>query len=97
MKKIILLTIFLSISFYGKGQDLADTDSCIYIQLCLLLDVSGSMQGLLDQAKSQIWSCWNHVENFEKEEKLHFPMEIICTKMMDMLNSFLVFLTILIH
>jgi len=69
MKKIFLLIFFLLLSLLGKSQVCAGTDSCVYIQLSLLLDVSGSMQGLLDQAKSQIWSCWNHIENFEKEEK----------------------------
>src|SRR5215203_2677662 len=31
------------------------------VQLALLLDNSGSMQGLIDQARSQLWSVVNHL------------------------------------
>ncbi len=36
------------------------------IQLALLLDTSGSMQGLIDQAKTQLWKIVNDFSTFER-------------------------------
>src|SRR5687768_14807415 len=36
------------------------------IQLALLLDNSGSMQGLIDQARSQLWTVVNHLARTKK-------------------------------
>jgi hypothetical protein len=37
------------------------------IQLALLLDNSGSMQGLIDQARSQLWTVVNHLARTKKD------------------------------
>lgn len=38
------------------------------IQVALLLDVSGSMNGLIEQAKSQLWKILNELAVYEKNE-----------------------------
>lgn len=38
------------------------------IQVALLLDVSGSMSGLIEQAKSQLWKILNELSVLEKED-----------------------------
>ncbi|MEN8697281.1 MAG: hypothetical protein ABF317_08270, partial [Bacteroidia bacterium] len=37
------------------------------IQIALILDTSGSMDGLLDQAKSQLWNIINELARAEKD------------------------------
>jgi len=39
------------------------------IQLALLLDTSNSMDGLIDQAKSQLWKIVNELATSKKMEK----------------------------
>lgn len=39
------------------------------IQLCLILDVSGSMDGLLYQAQTQIWSLLDYTKAFERKSR----------------------------
>ena len=39
------------------------------IQVALLLDTSGSMSGLIEQAKSQLWQILNTLANTEKENE----------------------------
>ena len=38
-----------------------------YIQLALLLDTSNSMDGLIDQAKNQLWKIFNELSRSEKD------------------------------
>ncbi len=39
------------------------------IQLCLILDVSGSMEGLLYQAQTQVWGLMDYVQSFRRRSK----------------------------
>ena len=50
----ILFLFQLSLSLQAKQS--GKQDSIAYIQLCLIVDVSGSMEGLLYQAQTQIWN-----------------------------------------
>ena len=67
MKKTI--TILISIIFISSA--VANTpiksDSISKIQLCLILDVSGSMNGLLGQAQNEIWKTVSFLEEFQKD------------------------------
>tara|TARA_B100001964_G_scaffold87145_1_gene98089 strand:- start:284 stop:481 length:198 start_codon:yes stop_codon:yes gene_type:complete len=56
MKKIfLLLTIFLTkASLWGIVENKSKQNDSNLIQVALLLDTSGSMKGLLDQAKCQL-------------------------------------------
>ena len=70
MKKIptILISMLLASSTFGKEPMPADSIS--KIQLCLILDVSGSMDGLLSQAQNEIWKTISFIETFQKAAKL---------------------------
>lgn len=46
----------------------APTTANAAIQVALLLDVSGSMNGLIEQAKSQLWTIVNELAAYEKAE-----------------------------
>lgn len=66
MKRIILsaiLLVFLSI-FYLMSQE----DENV-IQIAILLDTSNSMDGLIDQAKSQLWKIVNELALSKKNGK----------------------------
>jgi hypothetical protein len=56
----VFLTIFQLSSFAAKpGEDAPEGDKSI--MLALLLDTSNSMDGLIDQAKSQLWKIVNEL------------------------------------
>ena len=64
MKKFLFICAISSISILIKGQPV---DSVSKIQLCLILDVSGSMQGLLSQAQNEIWKTLTFIEKHQKD------------------------------
>lgn len=66
------LFLFIVSLPFSTIQSQTDTTKS-YVQLCLLLDVSGSMDGLKNQAQNQIWNAMNTVKNFKLENK---PTEI---------------------
>ena len=74
--KITLLLVILlgfSVNKPMKGEvnnALVETESLI--QMAILLDTSGSMSGLIDQAKTQLWSIVNEFNflNLDKEDLL---------------------------
>ena len=78
MKKIILTLsiIFAQFHLFGVGEiqtpDENSKDSNL-IQVALLLDTSGSMKGLIDQAKCQLW---NVVSDLEKAKKSRKPISL---------------------
>jgi len=77
MKKIlyITLTIFTYLSLFGdvdKSTHEKHADSNL-IQVALLLDTSGSMKGLIDQAKCQLW---NVISDLEKAKKSRKPISL---------------------
>jgi|GEM_PF-6307519 len=75
MKKIfLLLTLFLTkASLLGIVENKSKQNDSNLIQVALLLDTSGSMKGLLDQAKCQLW---NVVSDLEKAKKSSQPITL---------------------
>lgn len=67
MKKIINTCIILFTGSLLCGQASHQPDSISRIQLCLLLDVSRSMDGLLSQAQNEIWKTISFLDRFEKD------------------------------
>lgn len=68
MKKLpILFLLCCSLSFVNAQKELPQKDTASYIQIVFLLDASGSMQGLLAQAQSQIWDIYQFITQFEKD------------------------------
>ncbi len=67
MKKFISVMLVLviltgvSISLYAKKKPI--------IEIAILLDTSGSMQGLIEQAKSQLWKIVNELAIAKKEDE----------------------------
>ncbi len=60
---VLFLAILTNCTDQAKSQRLSDptTNEARKIQIALLLDTSNSMDGLIDQAKSQLWSIVNEL------------------------------------
>jgi hypothetical protein len=69
MKSISILLIFLAFSILSYSNQKVDkkTVNTNSIQLALLLDTSNSMDGLIDQAKSQLWKIVNELAKTKKD------------------------------
>ncbi|MDP2175654.1 MAG: vWA domain-containing protein [Bacteroidota bacterium] len=73
--KTYTIALVLSLAFNACSQNsnnnqdqvIKDQNESNIIQLALLLDVSGSMDGLIDQAKSELWSIVNEVAKAKKQ------------------------------
>lgn len=68
MKTIYFLILFFCFSF----QRQASGDSTVQtpkIQVAILLDISNSMNGLIDQTKAQVWKIANLLSNARKNDK----------------------------
>lgn len=64
LKKIAVFVLFLLVSGMPlAGQETAKKE---LIQIAILLDTSGSMDGLIEQAKSQIWKIVNGLASTKK-------------------------------
>lgn len=63
--KHIIIACFLLLAGAGQADELpgkpANTDSKSVIRIALLLDTSNSMDGLIEQAKSQLWEMVNQM------------------------------------
>lgn len=70
MKRIIITSILLVFTFCNISFAKAEKrDEKNLIQLAILLDSSGSMSGLIDQAKSQIWKIVNELALAKRDGK----------------------------
>ena len=63
MKKLALIS-FLFVSILGYAQPNSNTRK---IQVSILFDTSGSMSGLIDQAKARLWNIVNEISNLTYE------------------------------
>lgn len=61
LKALILLILFAQCSNNANSQQDRPPQNQRYIKLALLLDTSNSMDGLIDQAKSQLWNIVNEL------------------------------------
>ena len=72
MRSIILLTILLVTIFASatkvSGEN-SKTEKNTKIQVAILLDTSGSMQGLIEQAKSRLWNIVNTLTTLKYKGK----------------------------
>lgn len=59
-------TIWHYLPILGKTEEPAPQASPNTIQVALLLDTSGSMDGLIEQAKSQLWKILNELNRMRK-------------------------------
>jgi hypothetical protein len=71
MKRLIsyLLLITLSLLIFTLPLAAAPEKNQALIQLAILLDTSNSMDGLIEQAKTQIWSIVNELARAKKDGK----------------------------
>jgi hypothetical protein len=70
MKKIIITSVLLVFTFCNLSFAKAEKrDEKNLIQIAILLDSSGSMSGLIDQAKSQIWKIVNELALAKRDGK----------------------------
>ena len=60
-KPLVFLVAFLFTSFTTDKHNVAAPAKDQTIMIALLLDTSNSMDGLIDQAKSQLWKIVNEV------------------------------------
>ncbi|MFZ1279696.1 MAG: vWA domain-containing protein [Ignavibacteriaceae bacterium] len=69
MKSLVLLVSFFFYSFITQTNQIVESklSKNNTIQLALLLDTSGSMDGLIEQAKSQLWKIVNELATSKKD------------------------------
>jgi hypothetical protein len=69
MKRLIafVLAVLLCASFSRGVEPIDRPTEKPCIQLALLLDTSNSMDGLIDQARSQLWTVVNHLAKTKKD------------------------------
>ncbi len=66
-KLIFILSLLATpLSTTDKPTDNSE-DNDINVQIALLLDTSGSMSGLIEQAKAQLWNIANDITYYEKD------------------------------
>jgi len=75
MKSILMLMVFSFFSLSSFANQMIEKNSTAKntIQLALLLDTSNSMDGLIDQAKSQLWKIVNELATTKKNNQ---PVEL---------------------
>ncbi len=71
MKSMNMFLVFFLLSFSSFANHMAEQNpgSKNAIQLALLLDTSNSMDGLIDQAKSQLWKIVNELATTRKNNQ----------------------------
>jgi len=62
LRSLIVLTALLTLATNGHAQQEAPR-----IQIAILLDTSGSMEGLIEQAKTQLWKVVNEFATAERD------------------------------
>ena len=67
MKSILFTLAALLLGSLQSFQE--DNNLDAHIQVAILLDTSGSMSGLIEQAKSQLWSILNTLSNASKNDQ----------------------------
>jgi len=64
---IFLLSFLLSFTILSNKASSNSKGESNVVQLAILLDTSNSMDGLIDQAKSQLWKIVNEMSRSKKE------------------------------
>ncbi len=66
---IFLLSFMLSFTILSNKASSNSMGESNIVQLAILLDTSNSMDGLIDQAKSQLWKIVNEMSRSKREGK----------------------------
>ncbi len=67
---VLIFTSLAAQGTAGRAPVTAAAPAELKIQLAILLDTSNSMDGLIDQAKSQLWNIVNELSRMKREGKL---------------------------
>ena len=71
MKKLkLVILVVLLIGFWSNTLCAGTTKSVAKVQIAILLDTSGSMQGLIEQAKTQLWRMINEMASAQKHGRI---------------------------
>jgi len=65
----ILVSLFLTLSLSIQLFSNTPASENNLIQIAILLDTSNSMDGLIDQAKAQLWNIANEITNAKRDKK----------------------------
>ncbi|MFH1706613.1 MAG: vWA domain-containing protein [Planctomycetota bacterium] len=66
MKRMIVTMVLAALAVLGGAQTLRAEESRPRVQIAILLDTSGSMDGLINQARAQIWKIVNEFATAKK-------------------------------
>jgi len=69
MKKMFLVLFFLLLFLSSFNSTVVAADNSNRVQLAILLDTSGSMDGLIEQTKTQLWKMVNELARASKNGK----------------------------
>lgn len=69
MKKIFLVSLISLLFLFSSNQHSVGAERPNRVQLAILLDTSGSMEGLIEQAKTQLWKMVNELARASKSGK----------------------------
>jgi hypothetical protein len=64
---IFLLSFFVSLVFFGDKAISSENPNANTVQLAILLDTSNSMDGLIEQTKTQLWKIVNEMARSKRE------------------------------
>jgi len=64
---IFLLSFFTSLALFGNKAISSENPNANTVQLAILLDTSNSMDGLIEQAKTQLWKIVNEMARSKRE------------------------------
>ena len=71
---ITLVLASLALSPLARGKDAAPTTQPKTVEVCFVLDTTGSMGGLIDGAKKKIWTIANGIVAADKGAKVKFAL-----------------------
>lgn len=69
VKRFCALSLLFLLANPLHSRYASASDTVAYIQICLIVDVSGSMEGLLYQAQTQIWNVLDYASQHQKKKK----------------------------
>ncbi len=77
MKNLLFILCFSFFQVQSQACPPETFNDNTNIQIALLLDTSGSMSGLIEQAKAQLWNIANDITNYEKNgEETYFQIAL---------------------
>ena len=71
-KRLIILGFLSALPLHAKGTPPLDPAPQAKVQIALLLDTSNSMDGLIDQARTQLWKVVNTFVDARRDGEVPF-------------------------